>query len=525
MTLYDALWSAGAAFGLRDAGYYTIDALRIEAGRRAWGAELSPDETPWEAGLGYAVKLDKPAPFIGRDALRAQQAAGAAQAARAVHVRRSRRVSLGRRADPDGRPQRRRAHVRRLQPQATAARSRWATPRADVAADRRRDRSPRATRSTSPASASRSPRSCPAPERWNRRTDRPVEALSSRPRSSPCAAASTFCPPPSVRLMWRVRHLAIAALAAVLLGAAVALATDAPERGGALQSRASRTTRRQGSATTIRQRRPRRASGSWQWERWTHGRAAGAAGRLARSRCERPTSTFLRANRSETTVTWIGHATALLQVGRRQHPRRPASRATGRRRCRSSGRSAWVPPAIALDDLPHVDVVLHLAQPLRSSRRRQRERGLRRSRAGRRASTCRWASTPGSSARDLPVHATMDWWDRRRRRRPRRALRAGAALERAQSWWDRNETLWGGFVVEAPGFRFISTGDTGYSQRLRRHRRSASAASTSRAIPIGGYAPRWFMAPQHVDPDEAVADPPRPRRPSLARACTGARSC
>ena len=71
-TLYDALWSEGARFGLRDAGYYTIDALRIEAGRRAWGAELSPDETPLEAGLAYAVALDKPAAFIGRDALRQQ---------------------------------------------------------------------------------------------------------------------------------------------------------------------------------------------------------------------------------------------------------------------------------------------------------------------------------------------------------------------------------------------------------------------------------------------------------------------
>ena len=55
LTLYDALHAAGSDLGLRDAGYYTIDALRIEAGRRAWGAELGPDETPWEAGLGYAV--------------------------------------------------------------------------------------------------------------------------------------------------------------------------------------------------------------------------------------------------------------------------------------------------------------------------------------------------------------------------------------------------------------------------------------------------------------------------------------
>jgi len=76
VTLYDALCAEGARFGLRDAGYYTIDALRIEAGRRAWGPELSPDETPWEAGLGYAVKLDKPVPFIGREALVRQQAAG-----------------------------------------------------------------------------------------------------------------------------------------------------------------------------------------------------------------------------------------------------------------------------------------------------------------------------------------------------------------------------------------------------------------------------------------------------------------
>jgi 4-methylaminobutanoate oxidase (formaldehyde-forming) len=76
VTLYDALWSCGDAFGLKDAGYYTIDALRIEAGRRAWGAELSPDETPWEAGLGHAVKMDKPVPFVGREALHAQLAAG-----------------------------------------------------------------------------------------------------------------------------------------------------------------------------------------------------------------------------------------------------------------------------------------------------------------------------------------------------------------------------------------------------------------------------------------------------------------
>ena len=71
--VYLALHEAGEELGLVDAGYYALDALRIEAGRRAWGAELGPDETPFEAGLSYAVKLDKAADFIGKAALLAAQ--------------------------------------------------------------------------------------------------------------------------------------------------------------------------------------------------------------------------------------------------------------------------------------------------------------------------------------------------------------------------------------------------------------------------------------------------------------------
>jgi 4-methylaminobutanoate oxidase (formaldehyde-forming) len=67
--VYLALKEAGGDLGLKDAGYYALDALRIEAGRRAWGAELGPDETPYEAGLMLAVKLDKGSDFIGREAL------------------------------------------------------------------------------------------------------------------------------------------------------------------------------------------------------------------------------------------------------------------------------------------------------------------------------------------------------------------------------------------------------------------------------------------------------------------------
>jgi sarcosine dehydrogenase len=65
---YDALMDAGAELGVRDAGYYAIESLRLEKGYRAWGRELTPDTNPYEAGLSFAVKLDK-GDFIGRDAL------------------------------------------------------------------------------------------------------------------------------------------------------------------------------------------------------------------------------------------------------------------------------------------------------------------------------------------------------------------------------------------------------------------------------------------------------------------------
>jgi len=69
--VYLTLTESGRDLGLRNAGYYALDALRIEQGRRAWGAELGPDETPWEAGLDFSVRLDKPADFIGKGALMA----------------------------------------------------------------------------------------------------------------------------------------------------------------------------------------------------------------------------------------------------------------------------------------------------------------------------------------------------------------------------------------------------------------------------------------------------------------------
>jgi len=71
--VYDELAEAGRDLGLRDAGYYALDSLRMEKAYRAWGREVTIDDTPWEAGLGFAVRLDKPAPFVGREALLEQR--------------------------------------------------------------------------------------------------------------------------------------------------------------------------------------------------------------------------------------------------------------------------------------------------------------------------------------------------------------------------------------------------------------------------------------------------------------------
>jgi glycine cleavage system T protein len=68
LRLWDFLSEAGRGHGLVAGGYKAIDSLRLEKGYRVWGADISPDETPWEAGLDFAVKLEK-GDFLGRDAL------------------------------------------------------------------------------------------------------------------------------------------------------------------------------------------------------------------------------------------------------------------------------------------------------------------------------------------------------------------------------------------------------------------------------------------------------------------------
>jgi len=71
--VFDALMAACEPYGLRPVGYRALESLRLEKGYRAWGSDITPNDTPFEAGLGWAVKLKSGIPFIGRDALVASQ--------------------------------------------------------------------------------------------------------------------------------------------------------------------------------------------------------------------------------------------------------------------------------------------------------------------------------------------------------------------------------------------------------------------------------------------------------------------
>ena len=87
--------SRAALFGkLNPVGYKAIESLRLEKGYRYWSAEISPDYTPYEAGLGFAVKLDK-SDFIGKEALVQQKADGLARKLCCLILSDNRVVALG----------------------------------------------------------------------------------------------------------------------------------------------------------------------------------------------------------------------------------------------------------------------------------------------------------------------------------------------------------------------------------------------------------------------------------------------
>ncbi|MET0542177.1 MAG: MBL fold metallo-hydrolase [Variovorax sp.] len=231
-----------------------------------------------------------------------------------------------------------------------------------------------------------------------------------------------------------------------------------------------------------------------------------------------PALDFLHANtgaaQRQPAVTWIGHSTVLAQFGGISLLTDPvfSERASP---FGFVGPKRHQPPALAVDALPHIDLVVvshnhydHLD----------------------RASVTALGRQPGGSplfvvplglaawCRDcgLARVVELDWWQSHRMPVAGRD-EIEIMLVPAQHWSarglnDRMRTLWGGFAVLAPDCHLFFAGDTAYSPDfadIRAHLASRQAPAAGGGfdialLPIGAYAPRWFMASQHVDVAEAV---------------------
>ncbi|HEY6731120.1 MAG TPA: FAD-dependent oxidoreductase [Solirubrobacterales bacterium] len=93
--LWRALWEAGQPHGIVAGGYRAIDSLRLEKGYRVWGADITSDETPYEGGVGFCVKLDKGGGFNGQGALIAAEEDGPRAILRCLTLADRRSIALG----------------------------------------------------------------------------------------------------------------------------------------------------------------------------------------------------------------------------------------------------------------------------------------------------------------------------------------------------------------------------------------------------------------------------------------------
>jgi N-acyl-phosphatidylethanolamine-hydrolysing phospholipase D len=237
----------------------------------------------------------------------------------------------------------------------------------------------------------------------------------------------------------------------------------------------------------------------WMWARWTQGVPDDPAGGYGFP-VLKPDAAFLAANRSEPTLTWIGHATLLLQLGGVNVLTDPhfSERASP---VGFAGPKRYVPPALSLAELPHIDAVVishnhydHLDAGTVKELNRQPggaprffvPLGLK-----------AWFADEG-----IDNVVELDWWEQVRH------MGVEFHLVPVQHWsartaWDRNQTLWGGWMLEHPSMRFFFAGDTGYSQDFA-DIRSRFGPIDLAAIPVGCYEPRWFMQANHVNPEESV---------------------
>jgi len=238
---------------------------------------------------------------------------------------------------------------------------------------------------------------------------------------------------------------------------------------------------------------------AWQWERFWNGRPQPPAGGWKLPAVQTD-SRALRSPSTNPSMTWIGHASMLVRLANENILFDPIfSDRASPVRFAGPKRIARLPIDVA--ELPKIDLVMishnhydHLDA----------------------ASVTQLAEAPAGSPRFLvPMGLKAwfvergitrveeyDWWQQTREGELR------ITFVPVQHWSkrtlsDSNRTLWGGWVVEGEGLRLIHTGDTGYSKDFRDIGKRLGPFDMA-FIPIGGYAPRWFMRVMHVDVAEAV---------------------
>lgn len=224
-----------------------------------------------------------------------------------------------------------------------------------------------------------------------------------------------------------------------------------------------------------------------------------------------PDVAWLRANREATALTWIGHSSLLWQVDGVNVLIDPVfSRVAGP--VPFAGPRRHQPPGLALHELPHVDLVL-LSHAHYDHCDARSLRAVHRQPGGPPAyfvplGLDRWlARTVGRGADGARADVRAFAWDDAATW-PGRTGALALHFLAVQHWsnrtpFDRNRTLWGSWALLHDACRFWYSGDLGYSQDPRDIGARFGGFDLA-AIAIGAYEPRWFMAPQHVAPDEAV---------------------